>query len=74
MTDTIPFEVLVIVLASVLLGGTVVAVKGVYSPGDLALFGGAAVAVVAAFTLTLLTLGHFSSAITETRSRAGGPR
>jgi hypothetical protein len=54
-----PFEVLAIFLGTVLLGGVIVAMKGVYSAGDLPLFGGSAVAFVAAFMLTLVTLDHF---------------
>jgi hypothetical protein len=49
------------VLITLLLGRTVYTAKGNYGSGDLTSFDGPAVAVITAFTSTLLTLSHFLS-------------
>ena len=57
---TVRFYVLAIILFTLSLIGGVIAMKGIDRPGDLALFGGTALASLSAFALMMLTLSHFS--------------
>jgi hypothetical protein len=54
-----PFLIGVVVLIAFIFGGFISAIKGIYGAGDVALFGGATVAFLATFALTLWALSHF---------------
>jgi hypothetical protein len=58
-SNATPFEMFALILATVMLCGAVISVKGIDRPDDTAFFGDSALLFVAAFLLTLLMLRHF---------------